>query len=389
MVNRRTSMIVGSASVLTLTIIVIYKYPAYSNNPASHSRFNSSVDFQDAKFKYQLHKRLNSSKPWVKPSLPLHLAKFKYQLHKRLNSSKHWVKPSLPLHLQTVGQNDTRLIEHIRQRWLIPPSEEPRRLKKPNRVHYSQNGQSELVDEILKGRTNGFYVECGAYDGELISNSLYFEKSRNWSGLLIEANDRLFQSLLKHNRHAYLVNTCVSPESRPVGSPFVLLGPRLDGLGGLTKYMSASHRRRMGGLEKHMLNVQQVQCLPLYSILQAVGVQHVDYWSLDIEGAELSVLKTLPLDEITVDVISVEYVVGGTNGLTSESQEKLHAIKEHLVGRYDYEVVKISQTEDILLKRKGIWFPSFIITQYVTCINIVPFTCLKNILSVIIISYSW
>ncbi|KAK2156691.1 hypothetical protein LSH36_207g03043 [Paralvinella palmiformis] len=33
----------------------------------------------------------------------------------------------------------------------------------------------------------------------------------------------------------------------------------------------------------------------MYSILTALGVKHVDYFSLDIEGPEVEVLKTLPL----------------------------------------------------------------------------------------------
>ena len=38
----------------------------------------------------------------------------------------------------------------------------------------------------------------------------------------------------------------------------------------------------------------QALCLPLISILNAVGNPVVDYFSLDIEGVELDVLKTIP-----------------------------------------------------------------------------------------------
>ena len=38
----------------------------------------------------------------------------------------------------------------------------------------------------------------------------------------------------------------------------------------------------------------RVQCFPLYSILLALGNPTVDYLVLDIEGAELQVLKTVP-----------------------------------------------------------------------------------------------
>ena len=50
----------------------------------------------------------------------------------------------------------------------------------------------------------------------------------------------------------------------------------------------------------------QVQCFPLYSVLMALENPHIDYFSLDIEGAELPVLKSLPWNEISMTVLDVE-----------------------------------------------------------------------------------
>ena len=50
----------------------------------------------------------------------------------------------------------------------------------------------------------------------------------------------------------------------------------------------------------------QVQCFPLYSVLMAIGNPHIDYFSLDIEGAELVMLKTLPWNKISMTLIDVE-----------------------------------------------------------------------------------
>ena len=36
---------------------------------------------------------------------------------------------------------------------------------------------------VVKGQqTNGFFIESGAYDGEHLSNTLYFELERNYTG---------------------------------------------------------------------------------------------------------------------------------------------------------------------------------------------------------------
>ena len=50
----------------------------------------------------------------------------------------------------------------------------------------------------------------------------------------------------------------------------------------------------------------QVQCFPLYSVLSALGQPTVDYFSLDIEGAELPVLKTVPWEKVNIRLIGVE-----------------------------------------------------------------------------------
>ncbi len=54
----------------------------------------------------------------------------------------------------------------------------------------------------------------------------------------------------------------------------------------------------------------RVPCFPLESILLALNQTHVDYFSLDVEGLELDVLKTIPFDRIQIDTLSVEYING-------------------------------------------------------------------------------
>ena len=46
----------------------------------------------------------------------------------------------------------------------------------------------------------------------------------------------------------------------------------------------------------------KVTCLPLYSILMSMGNPIVDFFSLDIEGAEHLVLKTIPWDKVNIRV---------------------------------------------------------------------------------------
>ena len=45
-----------------------------------------------------------------------------------------------------------------------------------------------------------------------------------------------------------------------------------------------------------------VVCFPLFGVLKALNVTKVDYFSLDVEGNEMDVLRTIPFDDIDITV---------------------------------------------------------------------------------------
>ncbi len=51
----------------------------------------------------------------------------------------------------------------------------------------------------------------------------------------------------------------------------------------------------------------QVPCYPLFSLLLYLNITTVDYFSLDVEGVELDILKTIPFDKLDIHILSVEY----------------------------------------------------------------------------------
>lgn len=59
---------------------------------------------------------------------------------------------------------------------------------------------------------NGTFVECSEPDS---SASLLLEKQFNWSGVVIEPNPELFNRLIRSNRDAWLVPTCLTSGPSP------------------------------------------------------------------------------------------------------------------------------------------------------------------------------
>lgn len=52
-----------------------------------------------------------------------------------------------------------------------------------------------------------------------------------------------------------------------------------------------------------------VQCFPFYSVLLAVGRTQIDFFSLDVEGHELKILKTIPWHKVDIKVrFAIKYI---------------------------------------------------------------------------------
>ncbi len=218
-------------------------------------------------------------------------------------------------------QEDKTLVQHIQKNWINPPSDKPINLEHPQWHHFAQRHQSQTAKKMLLGRQQeaGFFVELGAGNGERFSNSLFFERDWGWNGLLIEANPELFAELMGKNRKAYTMNACVSPTQKSSKLDF-----RTYGLfGGLVDQMEDVHDNFAKHFFKGEKKVIEVPCFPLFSIFLALNISHVDYFSLDVEGPELEILKTIPFDRVTFDLIMVEYYVINCDECTQKKKKDL------------------------------------------------------------------
>ena len=178
-----------------------------------------------------------------------------------------------------------------------------------------QAGQDKIVDKLLQGATGLFFVEAGGYDGEEHSNSLFFERSRGWRGMLIEPNPHLYTHILSKHRRCMTVNAAISPHDHEDQLPFLLAGP----LGGFTSTLSEGHRKRLerdiAAKERWMQGelgsgkTIMVPSYPLEWLLEAGNQTRfvVDYWSLDTEGSEPQILKATNFTRIQVGVMSIEH----------------------------------------------------------------------------------
>jgi len=214
-------------------------------------------------------------------------------------------EPFPPDEIITARETDKSLHKCIRSMTSKQTPGERRLAGNPKQLHYSQFGQSQYVDKLLKGRHNGVFLECGAWDGVTLSKSLFFEIHRNWTGILIEANPERVKSLIQRNRNAYVVRACLSVTKKPYLARYTM--PNNVG-GGLSSSVTKDKIKFFKRYSKSsVLPEIYVQCFPLTSILDALSIHHIDYLSLDVEGSEIEILQTVNWKKLTVDVFTIEY----------------------------------------------------------------------------------
>jgi FkbM family methyltransferase len=173
--------------------------------------------------------------------------------------------------------------------------------------YYSQCGQDTLIDDLLRKR-NGVFVDVGAADGESNSNTLFFEESRDWHGLLIEPHPEAAEAC--HARRSSPVAECAIlsrsdnylTEFRAIAGEYSQMSYAIDrgdrlNIDRIAKYAQKSP------LEESII---MVQVCPLQALLDKFSLHHIDYLSIDTEGADLDVLQTIDWTRTKIRVISTE-----------------------------------------------------------------------------------
>ncbi len=172
-------------------------------------------------------------------------------------------------------------------------------------MYKSEHGQDKWLNEnVFKNKANGVFVEFGALDGVLHSNSLFYERELNWKGLCIEPNPHAFD-LLKKNRNCIVENYAISDEEGI--EKFLLFKGGLLGWSGLVNSIESQHMDR---INKHISekdrSVINVRCILLQELLARHDIFKIDYMTIDTEGSEYDIVKTFDFNKYDVDVFDIE-----------------------------------------------------------------------------------
>jgi FkbM family methyltransferase len=189
----------------------------------------------------------------------------------------------------------------------------------------------------------GFFVEAGANDGYLQSNTYYLERFKGWRGVLIEPIPELYRRCVRERPNSRVFNCALVPDTYPDQT----VQMRYSGLMSLVHGAQGSEQADVAHVEAgtmrgwDRLYELEVPARTLSSILDEVGVDDVDLLVLDVEGYEPQALAGLDLSRHTPRFMLIEIL----DALRTRSKI------DELVG-VRYEAVEQLSVTDVLYRRR-------------------------------------
>jgi FkbM family methyltransferase len=175
-------------------------------------------------------------------------------------------------------------------------------------MFHSQDNQDKYLEtNIFKGYKNGFYVDVGAHDGITINNTLYFEKNNNWRGINIEPIKKVFDKLVINRQNSINLNCAVCNNDGE--TDFLCNTGYTEMISGIKDNFDIRHLERLqceNIQHGSITEVIKVETKKLETILHENDISHINYLSIDVEGAEFEVIKSINFDKVFIDVIGFE-----------------------------------------------------------------------------------
>lgn len=168
---------------------------------------------------------------------------------------------------------------------------------------YSQHSEDIIIHRLLKNKKNGLYVDVGANDPTVISNTRYFYE-RGWRGINIEPHPHLFKKIQENRPEDINLNLGIASDE---GELTYYQINETNGTAGSTFDKSVAEERIKQGYE--ISEEIKMPVKPLHYLFEVhLGNREIDFMSIDTEGFDLEVIKSNNWSMYRPKIVVVETV---------------------------------------------------------------------------------
>ena len=203
---------------------------------------------------------------------------------------------------------------------------------------YSKPAKSNLDKKLAKYLpSQGVYLEVGANNGFSESNTYYLERLKGWTGILIEPIPELYRECVTERPNSKVFNCALVSADYPENYVKMSYGHLMSLVKDSFEYpnVEAGHLKKAQEFFGVTPYEVEVHARTLTSILDELKITEIDFFSLDVEGYELNVLKGLDFNKYKPKYLLIEF-------LNDKVREEIEAyiqdfyVYVNQLGNYDY-----------------------------------------------------
>lgn len=186
-----------------------------------------------------------------------------------------------------------------------------------------------LFERFFPTLRGGVSLECGAQDGLADSSCLFFEESRGWRSVNVEASPPIFERLRRNRPSSTNLNVALSNRSGTARFTHVVSPEYGDNFGNGSLGHLPVHREELSRQGCSFVE-HEVRTVTYPELISEAGLTRLDLFVLDVEGHEPQVFESMRHGALLPSVLCVEH---GHFGV-----EKVRAMLSGLPFRFDSEL---------------------------------------------------
>ena len=165
---------------------------------------------------------------------------------------------------------------------------------------HSQFGEDMMLRSLIGDKKDGFYIDIGAHHPYYYSNTYHFYL-KGWKGLNIDANPGSMKVFKELRPNDINLEACIAPESGKNVTFYAFEKPALN-------TFDDDYAKLMQKRGEKLVRTHSVVTQTLEDILKEHNLENkeIDFLSIDIEGVDEIVLKSLDYNKVKPKVIAFE-----------------------------------------------------------------------------------
>ena len=192
-----------------------------------------------------------------------------------------------------------------------------------------------LNENIFRNKTDGFYIEIGVLCPLKCSTGSFFDLELCWDGLCIDGNKDSHEATVSSPRSCNSQHGILCAANSATDT-FIQVRGGGEGYSGIQGSLTSDHLALINAKEstgEWWTERIEMNCLDLKQLIREKQRSYVDLILLDVEGAELDVMRSFDFSGIPVEIFSIE------TDQESELTSVMSSHGYHKVGQVGYDVV--------------------------------------------------